>query len=293
MTTQRRRHHARNQRLGSKLAMDSKKYAIVTGAASGLGRALVIELARHGWHSAICDLNEAGAAESLELVRKAGGDGQVERLDVTKPDEWRALSDKLRAQWPHLDLLVNNAGVGLGGEVGSISLEDWHWIVNVNLWGAIYGCHTLIDWMKQNAHGSHIVNIASMAAIASAPKMAPYNITKAGMVSLSETLYGELAPYNIGATAVCPAFFPTNIVRDGRFVSPDQRAFAEKMLRESKATAEQVAKRILDAVENKQLYVFVPMVSSVFWRLKRLMPKTVLKMIARRNPVAPPTPAKG
>jgi NAD(P)-dependent dehydrogenase (short-subunit alcohol dehydrogenase family) len=263
--------------------MSATRYGIVTGAASGLGRALSLEMARQGWHIGICDINEAGATETLELVKQAGGSGQVERLDVTKPEEWKALADKLQAAWPQLDLLVNNAGVGVGGEVGKLSLEDWHWIMNINLWGAIYGCHNLVGWMKQNPKGAHIVNIASMAAIVSAPSMAPYNMTKAAMVSLSETLDGELKPYNIGATAVCPSFFPTNIITSGRFDSEEARQTAARLMSQSKATAEQVAKLILRAVDRKELYVFAPSEATLFWRLKRLMPRTALRMIARRT----------
>ena len=263
--------------------MDSRKCAIVTGAASGLGRAISLELARHGWRTALADVNEAGSQETLDLVRQAGGEGQVERLDVTDPDAWQALREKLRATWPGLDLLVNNAGVGVAGEVGQLPLEDWRWIININLYGAIYGCHTMIEWMKENKQGAHIVNIASMAAIASAPGMAPYNITKAGMLSFSETLYGELKPHNIGVTGVCPAFFPTKILDNGRFQTDDQRKLADRLMGTSRATAGDVAKRIMRAIDRNQLYVFVPAVASIFWRLKRLMPITVLKIIGRRQ----------
>ncbi len=263
--------------------MGSRKTAIVTGAASGLGRAIAVELGRRGWCVALADVNDAGSDETLALVRQAGGDGQVEHLDVTDPQAWRAMADKLQSAWPQLDLLVNNAGVGVGGEVGRLPLEDWHWIININLCGAIYGCHTLIDWMKRNARGAHIVNIASLAAIASAPGMAPYNVTKAGMLSFSETLYGELKPHRIGVTGVCPAFFPTNIVRNGRFQSAEQRKLANRLMSSARATADDVAKRIMRAVDRRQLYVFVPAIAGVFWRLKRLMPVALLNMIARRN----------
>jgi NAD(P)-dependent dehydrogenase (short-subunit alcohol dehydrogenase family) len=263
--------------------MATRRHAIVTGAASGLGRAIAVELAHRAWHVALADVNEVGSQETLALVRQAGGEGQVEHLDVTKPEEWRALRDKLQTSWGQLDLLVNNAGVGVGGEVGQLPLEDWQWIININLYGAIYGCHTLIDWMKKNPRGAHIVNIASLAAIVSAPGMAPYNVTKAGMLSFSETLYGELKPYNIGVTGVCPAFFQTNIVRDGRFQSNGQRKMASRLMSSSRVTAEHVAKRIVRAVERNQLYVFVPAIASIFWRLKRLMPRVLLNMIARRN----------
>lgn len=148
----------------------SAQNAIVTGAASGLGRAIAgIELGRRGWHCALCDVNQAGSQETLDLLRTAGAEGQVEPLDVTSPEAWQALHEKLQGSWSSLDLLVDDAGVGVGGQVGELPLADWHWIVNINLYGAIYGCHTMVPWMKTNAHGGHIVNVASMAAIASAP----------------------------------------------------------------------------------------------------------------------------
>jgi NAD(P)-dependent dehydrogenase (short-subunit alcohol dehydrogenase family) len=263
--------------------MQNRRNAIVTGAASGLGRAIAVELARGGWHVALCDLNELGSRETLTLVEQAGGAGQVEHLDVTQSDQWSALGEKLRGAWPQLDLLVNNAGVAVAGDVGQLPLDDWRWIININLYGAIYGCHVMVPWMKTNSRGAHIVNIASAAAVASAPGMAPYNITKAGMVSLSETLYGELKSHGIGVTAVCPAFFPTNIITSGRFQSADERSTAERLMSQSRATAEVVAKRVVRAVERKELYVLVPTVARVFWWMKRLMPRTFLKMIAQRR----------
>jgi NAD(P)-dependent dehydrogenase (short-subunit alcohol dehydrogenase family) len=261
--------------------MDPRKHAIVTGAASGLGRATSIELARRGWHVAVADLNDAGSQETLALVRAAGGEGQVEHLDVTKAEEWQGLRDKLQATWPSLDLLVNNAGVGVGGEVGQLPLDDWHWIVNINLYGAVYGCHALVEWLKANPRGAHIVNIASMAGVVSAPGMAPYNVTKAGMISLSETLYGELKPHNIGVTVVCPTFFPTKIIHSGRFQNEAQKNMATKLMSQSKATAEDVARLIMQAIERNRLYVMVPFQAVVFWWLKRLAPRYVLNLVAK------------
>ncbi len=263
--------------------MHPTRYAVITGAGSGLGRALSVELAKRGWNIAITDLDDQGSNETLEQVRAAGGDGRVEHLDVTRPEDWQQLREKLAADWPALDLLVNNAGVGVAGEVGQLPLDDWRWIVNINLWGAIYGCHTMIDWLKANPRGAHIVNVASMAAVVSAPGMAAYNVTKAGMVSFSETLFGELRPYHVGVTAVCPSFFQTNIIKTGRFQTEAQRDAAAKLMAGSKCTAQHVAERIVRAIDRKQLYVFVPGIATFFWRLKRLMPVSVLKLVARRN----------
>jgi NAD(P)-dependent dehydrogenase (short-subunit alcohol dehydrogenase family) len=260
--------------------MEPRKHAIVTGAASGLGRAIAVDLARKGWCVAVADVDDVGSQETLALVHAAGGQGQVEHLDVTNSAEWRALRDKLQMAWPNLDLLVNNAGVAISGEVGKLTLDDWHWIVNVNLYGAVYGCHTLVDWLKCNPRGAHIVNIASAAAIVAAPAMAPYNVTKAGILALSETLYGELKPYNIGVTGVCPAFFHTNILNNARFESQERRAMAMRLMNRSRATADDVAKRVMRAIARKQPYVFVPAIAGMYWRLKRLMPRTWLKIVA-------------
>ena len=264
--------------------MNDPKFALITGAGSGLGRALSVALAQRGWQIALADINDAGSEETLQLVRKAGGEGRVEHLDVTQITEGEALRERLQAAWPHIDLLVNNAGVGVGGDVGKLPLADWKWIVDINLWGVIYGCHTMVDWLKANPRGAHLVNIASMAAIVSAPSMAPYNVTKAGVLSLSETLYGELLPHNVGVTGVCPSFFPTSIVKSGRFQGDGQREAATKLMAGARCTAEHVAQRILKAIDRKQLYVTVPGEATFFWRLKRLMPVRALKMIARRNP---------
>jgi short-subunit dehydrogenase len=165
--------------------------------------------------------------------------------------------------------------------VGELPIENWHWIININLYGGIYGCHTMIDWMKRNPRGAQIVNIASMAAIVSAPGMAPYNVTKAGMLSLSETLRGELAQHKISVTGVCPSFFPTNILASGRFNTPDERQVANVMMSHAHVSAEEVARRIMRGIERKQLYVFAPGVAGLFWRLKRIMPKSLLRFVAR------------
>ena len=164
----------------------SSRTAIVTGAASGLGRSLCLRLARDGWEIAVCDIDEAGARQTLELVRRAGGTGRVEHFDVADANAWVALRQRLEHDWPQLDLLVNNAGVAVSGNVGDCPLEDWRWIVDINLWNVVHGCHTFVDWLKRNPRGGHIINTASLAAFGSAPGMAAYNATKAAVVSLSD-----------------------------------------------------------------------------------------------------------
>lgn len=258
-----------------------RKNAIVTGGASGLGRALCRRLARDGWNIAICDINETCAEETAAIVKKEGGDGFAWRLDVTEPAEWERLRDHLKREWSRIDLLCNNAGVAGAGAVGQFSLDDWRWIMNVNLWNGIYGCHYFIDWMKENPGGAHIINTASLAAVVSAPGMAGYNVTKAGMVSLSETLFAELAPHNIGVTVVCPAFFSTNLLQGGRFVTDELKRFAEAMFKTAKMTADDVADAAIRAMRRKQLYVVVPGEARFQWWFKRLAPSRFIRYVAK------------
>jgi NAD(P)-dependent dehydrogenase (short-subunit alcohol dehydrogenase family) len=257
------------------------KTGLITGAASGLGRAIALRLARDGWNLAIADVNDAGSEETLALVRQAGGDGFVEHLDVRSIEEWRALHERLTARWPQLDLLVNNAGVAGSGRVGEYSIENWHWIIDINLWNGINGCHTFVEWLKANPRGAHIINTCSLAAIASAPTMAAYNVTKAGMLALSETLYGELMPFHVGVTAVCPSVFRTNLLDKCRWSQPEERKLFQRGFATAKMTADHVADAAVRAMYRKQLYVIEPFEARFNWYLKRLSPAWFLRKVAR------------
>ena len=257
-----------------------RRTAIVTGAASGLGRALCVRLARDGYLIAICDIDLTGAAETLTLVEAAGGSGRVEPLDVTDPLAWEALRERLEHDWPQLDLLVNNAGVVVSGDVGRCSLDDWRWIVDANLWGMIHGCHVCVDWLKRNPRGSHVINTSSLAAIGSFPGMAAYNVTKAAVVSFSETLHAELRRHRVGVTVLCPSFFPTALLDNGRFTSPAEQRIARAEFTRTKLTAEKVADAAVRAMAWNQLYVILPAKARVLWWIKRLAPRLFFRIIA-------------
>ena len=258
-----------------------RRHALITGAASGLGRALAVRLARDGWHVAVCDVDDAGGRETVSLVEQAGGTGQAERLDVTLPAEWESLRDRLRGQWERIDLLVNNAGVSGAGEVGRFPLDDWRWILDVNLFGVLYGCHAFVDWLAENPDRPHIVNTASMAAVVSAPTMGGYNVSKAAVVSLSETLYAELLHRGVGVTVLCPGFVATNLLDAGRWHRPALKSRAEECFAEARITADDVAEATLRAIRLRQLYVVLPLRGRIFWRLKRLVPQWFMTRVAR------------
>ena len=182
--------------------------AIITGAASGLGRALAVRLGRDGWTIALADINPARAEETKKLVETAGGEASFEPLDITQLDQWLSLRERLLARWQQLDLLVNNAGIGGSGEVGQYSLDAWRRLIEVNLFGGIHGCHTMIDWLKANPHGAHLINTASFAAMASAPSMAAYNVAKARDARAQRDFIRRTAAASRRRVGDLPALFP-------------------------------------------------------------------------------------
>jgi NAD(P)-dependent dehydrogenase (short-subunit alcohol dehydrogenase family) len=246
---------------------------VITGASSGLGRALAGELAARRAKILMADIDEEGAKETARLVEKAGGEASFTRCDVSRVDEVMALADKAYEVLGYVDLLVNNAGVAVGGPVGQVPIDDWAWVMGINLWGVIYGCHAFIPRLKEQGGGA-ILNVASAAGLMSHPMLGPYNVTKAGVVALSETLFGELAPNRISVTVLCPTFFKTNIAKSGRTHGEGSRPeIAEKLMARAAIQAEGVARAALAAVDAGQLYAVPHPDGRWVWRLKRASPE--------------------
>lgn len=255
-----------------------KKRIMITGAGSGLGRAMALEFARLGWKICVSDINMERADETLGLVKKNGGEGFTALCDVTKPDQLDTLAETLVSQWGGVDIIVNNAGVAAAGYMEKIPLETWDWILNVNLKSVIYGCRTFIPILEKQG-GGHIVNVASNAGIASLPEMSCYNVTKAGVIALSETLRAELKPKNIGVTVVAPTFFKTNLM--DQFKSPDERQkkMADTFFKKSKTTAQDVARHVVKSVKKDKLYTITQLDGKFVWLSKRLTPETYFNVL--------------
>lgn len=265
-------------------SVSNTRYGILTGAASGLGRALALRLADEGWHLALVDRDAEGAAETLVRMRTRGGEGRVEPMDVTDADAWSALSKRLRAEWPALDLLVNNAGVAAAGRIGEMPVADWRWVMEINFLGCVQATHVFIDWLKANRNGAAILNVCSASAFMSAPTMGAYSTSKAAMLAFSETLYTELFGSGISVTVLLPYFFKTRLIERGRFGSNAQQQAAEQAVRKSSATVDSVADLALKAMRRKQFYVTTPFrESTLAWRLKRLNPMALLNNVAREG----------
>lgn len=257
----------------------------MTGAAGGLGRSLAVKLGARGGHVVCSDIDEAGLAETARLVVAAGGRALTTRSDVAVASDVEALRDLAERELGGVDLVVNNAGVAVGGQVGDVPLEDWRWIVDINLMGVVYGCHFFLPAMRQRKSG-WILNVASIAGHVYAPNMGAYNATKAAVVALTETLVVELEGSGVGATVLCPYFFRTNIARSSRTHAKDVTPESvERLMDKSKLTADDVAELALAACDAGKVQCFPHLESKVLQAVKRASPALVRKLsgaIAKR-----------
>jgi NAD(P)-dependent dehydrogenase (short-subunit alcohol dehydrogenase family) len=279
------------------------RLAIVTGAGSGLGREFCRQLARAGgWQLIAADVDLADAEETIVEARQLGAAGaEAVQLDVTDADAWLALRERLQRDWPRLDLLVNNAGVCMSAEVGDGDLAAWRRVIEVNYLGLLSGCHVMTPWLKASAllaknSSSHnsplatrnsqlppaIINIASITAFLPAPAMGAYASSKAAVIALSEAMYAELRPHGVHVTVVVPGFFRTRLLERGTFTLRRHRAQAEYLTRTAKIDAVSVARESLAASRHGRLYVITGRRARWLWRIKRLAPRVLFRIIARR-----------
>ena len=196
--------------------------AVITGAGSGIGAAFATELARRGGRVVCSDIDETAARVTADGIVAAGGEAMASQCDVSRLDDVVQLA-KTAQSWfdGPPTLVVNNAGVGAGGTaIGDTDIDDWNWVLGINLWGPIHGCHVFAPILRRRGQTyGGIINVASAAAFGAAPGMAAYNVSKAGVLSLSETLAAELSGTGVHVTALCPTFVKTNIVESGRITS--------------------------------------------------------------------------
>jgi NAD(P)-dependent dehydrogenase (short-subunit alcohol dehydrogenase family) len=246
--------------------------AVVTGGGSGLGRALSLELARRGARVLVSDVAVESAERTAEEARALGAEAHAARCDVTSLPDVEALAKEADARLGGADFMANNAGVAAGGRVGELPIEDWRWVVDVNLWGVIYGCHVFAPRFRAQRSG-YLLNVASAAGLLSAANMGAYNVTKAGVVALSETMYQELADDGVGVTVLCPTFFRTNIGRSSRGGDAQMKELVERLMDRASITAESVARAALDAVAARRLYALAGEDGRWMWRLKRAAPQ--------------------
>ncbi|MCH5645517.1 SDR family NAD(P)-dependent oxidoreductase [Gordonia sp. ABSL49_1] len=249
--------------------------AVVTGAGSGIGRAFAVEIARRGGQVLCADIDQDRAHATVEIIERADrGRASAYFCDVSQVDDMRALADRAREYFSGpTSLMINNAGVGIGGRaVGSIGIDDWEWALGINLRGMIYGSELFLPQLQESGTGG-LINVASAAAFSAAPGMGAYNVGKAGVLALSETMAAELAGSDVAVTVLCPTFVRTNVAADGR-ITADAMKLAQTLMRITGRSADQVARQTLDANDRGRLYVLPQLDARIIWLAKRLLPRT-------------------
>jgi NAD(P)-dependent dehydrogenase (short-subunit alcohol dehydrogenase family) len=237
------------------------RIAVVTGGASGIGRALALLFAREGAHVVVADLDEAGMAETVAGVVQAGRRGLAVKTDVSRLADVQALADRAFAELGAVHVVCNNAGVALWGGLESVSHQDWEWAMGVNLWGVIHGVEAFVPRMVAQKQPGHVVNTASMAGLIASQGLGVYNTTKYAVVGLSETLQKDLRGHDIGVSVLCPMGVNTRIRQSERNRPATLRN--QTAAREGTAVEligrylppEHVAERVLRAIYANRLYV--------------------------------------
>jgi NAD(P)-dependent dehydrogenase (short-subunit alcohol dehydrogenase family) len=272
------------------------KVAVITGAGSGFGREFARTGAALGMKLVLADIQADALAATAEELRGSGAELITEQVDVSKGEQVERLARRTKEAFGAVHLLFNNAGVAPGGLIWENSEQDWAWTLGVNLWGVIHGVRCFVPMMLEQKDECHVVNTASVAGLLSTQMMGAYNVSKHGVVTLSETLYNDLrlVGANIGVTLLCPAFVPTGIHDSERnrpqelapTAGPTESMLAaqratEKATRSGKISAAQVAEMTFDAIRESRFYVVThpKILASVELRLQDIL--------AQRNPSDP------
>ncbi|MEH0420093.1 SDR family oxidoreductase [Streptomyces sp. B21-083] len=271
------------QRFGGRLVL-------VTGAASGIGRATAFAFAEAGARVVAVDRDAEGAARTAELARLVGApEAWSEVVDVSDEQAMEKLAERVATEYGVVDVLVNNAGIGLSGSFFDTTPEDWKKVLDVNLWGVIHGCRLFGKQMSERGQGGHIVNVASAAAFQPSKALPAYSTSKAAVLMLSECLRAELAGQGIGVSAICPGFVNTNITTTARFTGVDAAEQARRQKRTARLYGlrnyppEKVASAVLRAVARNEAVAPVTPEARGAHLMSRFMPGA-LRALARMDP---------
>lgn len=247
-----------------------KKVCIVTGAASGLGRALCEELGHEGASVIAVDINETGAAEVEKMICNRDGNACSFKLDVSEAEKFDRLVTQIIEKFGRIDFIFNNAGIAVTGEMSEITYEDWRRVIDVNLMGVLYGTLSTYRAMVQQGYG-HIVNISSLAGLIGWPLNCPYATTKFGVVGLSISLRGEAVARGVKVSVVCPGLIDTQIWQAAKMINADRQKILDSLPSKMMDPNAAARKIISGVIKNKAVIVF-PFFAKLLWWLLRINP---------------------
>ena len=266
------------------------KVVVITGAAHGLGEATAKAFAARGVKLALCDIDGEGLRQVEGVLEASGAEVMTDIVDVAQAWQVEEFSERVYKEFGHVDVLVNNAGVALAGRLEDMALEDWQWIMGINMWGVVHGSHFFYPRMMRRGSG-HIVNISSAAGLMPLPMLSAYSGIKSAVLAMTRVWRAEGAMHGVGFTAVCPGFMTTNISKSVRTCSGTQRKspsqFQEKVDRffvRGQYDPAKVAEAIVRAVEKNKSVVpvgFETHLVDLTNRLSRRLVDSMLRISVR------------
>lgn len=258
----------------------TNKVAVITGAGSGIGRALASAFAREGCHLALVDINQANLEQTSDIIRKdLFPNARVTHhlCNVADKQAVQQLAETIQQQHGGIHLLFNNAGVTINKSFENSSMEDLEFVMGINFWGVAYGCYYFLPYLKQQ-NEAHIINTSSLAGFMGMPNQATYCASKAAVKSLSETLFAELAVHNIQVTSIHPGTISTSILRsavDRSGKNADSTSKMASLMERYGKSPDALAKKVVKAVKKNQMQVRVGIDSYLGDWCKRLLPRAI------------------
>ncbi len=267
-------------RTGKPMSYFAGKVAVVTGAGSGIGRALAQALNAAGCVLEISDINADSLAETRSLLSRSDSACESRQLDVADRGGVEQWARDIEARYSRVDIVINNAGVALTGSAEDNSYEDIEWLMNINFWGVVYGCKSFLPLLRKSP-AAHLVNISSIFGIIAVPSQSAYHAAKFAVRGYTESLRQELSDSNIHVCCVHPGGIKTNIARSGRIEAnaEDEAEFHARFDEMAKTTPESAAEQILNAMEHKRVRLLIGRDAKLVTLISRLFPTSYPRVL--------------
>ena len=255
----------------------SARVVLITGAGAGLGCAMARRFALAGWTPIVADLD---LARAHAVADDLGGAALAVQMDVRVEADWQRVAEVVGERFGVVDVVINNAGVAVAGTLEETSVEDWRWVLDIDLMGVVIGCKTFAPRMRARGAG-HIINVASFAGCAAAPGINAYGTAKAGVIAMSEMLRAELAGTGVEVSVLCPAFVKTRLTETMRAPDASYHARVERWMAGSGVSAADVAEVVFQAVAKPRFMLLTHGNTRWLHRLRRWVPETYFKLVVR------------
>lgn len=253
----------------------ANKVVMITGAGAGLGEAMARRFHQSGAQIVACDV----VADRIQaLAESLGSEVMPVTMDVTSEADWADAMHQTMERFGRVDVLINNAGVAVAGSLEDTSLDDWRWVMEIDLIGVMLGCQAVLPMLREQKSG-HIINVASVAGLAGAPEINAYGTAKAGVVALSEMLRAEVKLAGIEVSALCPAFVKTRLTETMRASGDHFEKRVKRWMEQSGVSADDVAEVVYQAVQKPKFMLLTHPQTKWLWRLKRWAPELYFKLL--------------